>query len=96
MVRLEAHAIDEKYALFLPPPLLDEWKKGRLGLDDLFELGSSARLEVVIGASHSYTGARSTVVATYRPEDVTDGGFAGGGLTVELGTSDLEEIDADP
>jgi hypothetical protein len=96
VVRLEAHSIEEKYALLLPPPLLAEWKEGRLALDDLFELGSCARLEVVVGASHSYTGARSTVVATYRPEDVTDGGFAGGGLAVEPGTSDLEELDADP
>ncbi len=95
-MRLEAHAIEEKYALFLPPPLLGQWKEGRLGLDDLFELGSCARLEVVIGASHSYTGARSTVVSTYRPEDVMDGGFTGGGLAVEPGTSDLEELDADP
>ena len=96
VVRLDAHAIEEKYAPFLPPPLLDAWKERRLALDDLFELGSCARLEVVIGASHSYTGARSTVVATYRPEDVTDGGFASGGLTVQPGTSDLEELDADP
>jgi hypothetical protein len=96
VVRLDAHAIEEKYALFLPPALLDAWKARRLGLDDLFGLGSSARLEVVVGASHSYTGARSTIVATYRPEDVTDGVFADGGLTVEPGTADLEELDADP
>jgi hypothetical protein len=96
VVRLDAHAIEEKYTPFLPPRLLDAWRERRLALDDLFELGSCARLEVVIGASHSYTGARSTVVATYRPEDVTDGGFASGGLTVQPGTSDLEELDADP
>jgi hypothetical protein len=96
VVRLNAHAIEEKYAPFLPPPLLDAWRERRLSLDDLFELGSCARLEVVIGASHSYTGARSTVVATYRPEDVTDGGFARAGLTVQPGTTDLEELDADP
>lgn len=96
VLRLNAHAIDEKFGVLLPPPLLDAWKDRRLALDDLFELGSGARLEVVISASHSYTGARSTVVATYRPEDVKDGGFARGRLTIQPGTSDLEELDADP
>jgi hypothetical protein len=96
VLRLNAHAIDEKYAVLLPPPLLDAWKERRLALDDLFALGSGARLELVIGASHSYTQARSTIVATYRPENVKDGGFAPGGLTIQPGTSDLEELDADP
>ncbi len=95
VVRLNAHAIDERFALLLPPELLEAWKERRLALDDLFGLGSSARLEVVVGASHSYTQARSTVVATYRPESVKDGGFALGGLTIQPGTSDLEELDAD-
>lgn len=95
VLRLNAHAIDQRYAALLPATLSDAWKQGRLGLDDLFELGSSARLEVVISGSHSYTQARSTVVATYRPENVKDGGFARGGLRIQPGTSDLEELDAD-
>lgn len=95
VLRLNAHGIDKKYAVLLPTALSDAWKENRLSLDDLFNLGSGARLEVVISASHSYTQARSTVVATYRPEHVRDGGFTSGGLTIQPGSSDLEELDAD-
>jgi hypothetical protein len=95
VLRLNAHAIDKKYAGLLPAPLLEAWKERRLGLDDLFGLGAQARLEVVISASHSYTQARSTVVATYRPENIQDGGFAPAGVTIQPGSADLEELDAD-
>jgi hypothetical protein len=74
-LRLRLYDIDFHAFELLPSDVERAIHSGDVTLEELFTLGSRARLRVVVSASHGYTHARNTAIARYDVSDIECGAF---------------------